>query len=198
MTNSVLNSHKDPHLNACINWTLDSSGLYCEGYFDGASRLVSDLKQNNMGIDSLVYPIAFLYRQYLELKLKYMIRDSRLLLGEKGSFPTHHKISDLWGTVNGNILKVIKNVDPNLANHIPKSELEMVQGLIDDFSEYDPDSMAFRYPTGKGGDKHLDGLKYVNLELLETKMLELKELLNKFDMAIDFLRDLQRDYQQFT
>jgi hypothetical protein len=189
----VLNSYTDPYLNACINWTLDSSGLYCEGYFDGASRLVSELKQNNMGIDSLVYPIAFLYRQYLELKLKYMIRDSRLLLGEQGSFPTHHNISALWCTVNGNILKIIKDVDPSLSNHIPKSELKAVKGLIDDFSEYDPDSMAFRYPTGKGGGKHLDGLKYVNLELLESQMLELKVLLDKFDMAIDYLRDLQRE-----
>ncbi|WP_375320597.1 hypothetical protein [Aliivibrio logei] len=126
--------------------------------------------------------------------MKYIIRDSRLLLGEKGKFPEHHKISDLWCTVNGNILKIIKEVDSSLGSHITKVELKQAKILIDDFAEYDPDSMAFRYPTGKSGNKHLDGLKYVNLERLESKMSELKLLLNKFDMAIDFLRDVQRDY----
>lgn len=189
LTNSIFRGGRYSHLNACMNWKYDSSDLYYNGYWEGATRLVNELKQNNKGIDLLVYPIVFLYRQYFELRLKYIIRDSRVLLGEEGTFPPNHNILSLWCVVNGNLLKITKSIDPDLSSHITKKDLKLVKTIIGDFAEVDPKSMAFRYPKSTTGDSHLNGLTYINMECLEIKMKELKVMLDKFDMAIESLID---------
>ena len=42
-----------------------------------------------------IYPIYNLYRQYLELRLKQIIREGGALLDEDPGFPRHHRINDL-------------------------------------------------------------------------------------------------------
>lgn len=55
--------------NACLNFSHDMSEIYISGYKSAGDILVEHVKQKKRNQDFLVYPIGFLYRQYLELRL---------------------------------------------------------------------------------------------------------------------------------
>ncbi|HMK50182.1 MAG TPA: hypothetical protein VK435_09020, partial [Thermodesulfovibrionales bacterium] len=62
--------------NACLNYMHDSWPAYIIGYKKAADILVRHIKQKRRSQDTLVYPIIFLYRQYLELAIKNLILKS--------------------------------------------------------------------------------------------------------------------------
>jgi len=182
---------KDWKANACLNWSLDSMGLYIEGYREAADKLAHDVVKTGTNQDTLVFPIAFLYRQYIELQLKHIIRESRIVVGENATFPEHHKINDLWDTANSLMTRIIKEHDQSIRNYITKSDVLTIKKIITEFVKVDPDSFAFRYPNDKKGNKNLDGIEYINLRKLHDQMEVLKEKLDKYYLCISLLRDFQ-------
>lgn len=76
--------------------------LYAAGFREAAHLLAKDAEK--VGVDLLVYPIVFNYRQYFELTLKRLyvecdvfdaISEGRRLEGR--SYPQHHRLDTLWG-----------------------------------------------------------------------------------------------------
>lgn len=191
MTNSLFSGDKDWQANACLNWTHDSLGLYIDGYWEAADKLVHDVVDSTSNQDILVFPISFLYRQYIELQLKHIIRESRIFLEEGDSFPEHHRIRDLWFTANELMSKIIKDHDETIKEYITKNDIEKIQKILTDFVKVDPDSFAFRYPKDKKGNKNLEGIQYINLRKLHDQMGILKEKLDKYYLAVSLLRDFQ-------
>lgn len=84
--------------NACLNYMPDSETLtlYADAYKYAGDLLVQCNKENHKIKDLLIYPIVFLYRQYIELRLKEIIRDGNQLLDIPEEFPKHHRIDELW------------------------------------------------------------------------------------------------------
>tara|TARA_R110002167_G_scaffold2284_1_gene11685 strand:+ start:1052 stop:1654 length:603 start_codon:yes stop_codon:yes gene_type:complete len=191
VTNSIFSGDKDWKANACLNWSHDSMGLYIEGYREAADKLVHDVVDTGANQDTLVFPIAFLYRQYIELQLKHIIRESRIVVGEKANFPEHHKIDALWDTANALMTKIIKEHDQSISDYITKSDVQTIKTIIAEFVKVDPESFSFRYPNDKEGNKNLDGIEYINLRKLHDHMGELKEKLDKYYLCISLLRDYQ-------
>ncbi|GAC19580.1 hypothetical protein [Paraglaciecola arctica] len=76
MTNSLFSSGEDWQSNACVNCSHDSIGLYIDGYRQAADTLAHKVVESSRDQDILVYPIVFLFRQYIELQLKRIIRES--------------------------------------------------------------------------------------------------------------------------
>ncbi len=74
-----------------INWN-----LYALGYKDAADILVQFVLKAPGQQDMLVYPIVFLYRQYIELRLKEIIKKGEALLSTFNDIPFGHNIYDLW------------------------------------------------------------------------------------------------------
>src|SRR5665811_2493141 len=72
-------SQEDWWNNACLNWCHDGWTLYATGYREAADLLVRHIEQRGVDQDMLVYPVLFLYRQYLELEIKDLIRQGRRL-----------------------------------------------------------------------------------------------------------------------
>ena len=70
----VFASDHDWHCNACLNWTDDALELYVIGYKHAADNLVAQIVNGDPYQDALVFPICFLYRQYIELRLKEIIK----------------------------------------------------------------------------------------------------------------------------
>ncbi|HEX4798523.1 MAG TPA: hypothetical protein VFV04_04490, partial [Burkholderiales bacterium] len=68
--------------------------FYINGYKDAADLLVTHVSEGDSR--KLGYPIAFLYRQHLELALKSLIRECRRALGWHEDFPKTHRIDELW------------------------------------------------------------------------------------------------------
>src|SRR6266478_1683118 len=50
-----------------------SFSVYAIGYKDAADALIERVLEKNFGADLQIYPIAFLYRHYLELRLKQLL-----------------------------------------------------------------------------------------------------------------------------
>jgi len=176
--------------NACLNYLSDHWDVYTEGYRQSADLLVDHIKETRSNQDLLVYPIIFLYRQYIELRLKILIRDGKELLDLPGGFPKHHKIDELWRECR----IILEKVWPEG----PEEDLIAVEECINQFSKKDPTSMAFRYPTDKNGNPHLSDVKYINLRNLSEVMARLAALLDgSSDGVSEFLsckREMESEY----
>jgi hypothetical protein len=162
--------------NACLNYLHDDWTLYSEGYKRAGDLLVEHMKESRSYQDFLVYPIVFLYRQYIELRLKELIRDGNQLIDNPKKFPKHHKIDELWKHCR----RILEKVWPEG----PAEDLDAVEECIHQFSEKDPTSMAFRYPTDKNGNRSLPSLSHINLRNLSEVMARISSLLDGTSMAI--------------
>ena len=71
----------------------------------------------------------------IELRLKRLIRDGKLLLENTGDFPPHHRIDQLWVQCRN----IIEEVWPKGST----KDLDAVEERIHQFAQTDPASMAF-------------------------------------------------------
>lgn len=193
MSNSLFTGSDDWKNNACLNWSLDTMPLYIDGYRKAADNLVHGVIESSQDQDVLVFPIAFLYRQYIELQLKYIIRESRIVLSTGNGFPEHHKINDLWNVANELMQDIIKNVDSTANTYITNKDIEQIGQIITNFVELDPDSFSFRYPKDKKGNKNLEGVTHINLRNLHEQIELLRVKLEKFDLVLALISDYQSD-----
>ncbi|MCT8869356.1 hypothetical protein [Shewanella xiamenensis] len=153
----LFTSQEDWWNNACVNWCHDRWGIYANGYKEAADILVNQVEIRAVGAyqDSLVYPVIFIYRQYLELAIKGLLQDAKRLQDIKGDMPKHHRIDQIWIECR-NLLSEIWQ-----GNSIKK--LDQITRLLKDFAKVDPTSEAFRYPHDKKGQPSLEGLTHINL-----------------------------------
>jgi len=146
---------QDWYNNAVLNGQRDNLSLYAVEYKRAGEILAEAVVESRRDHDSLVFPIVFVYRQYLELRLKQLIRDSRRLLGDSSGFPATHKIAELWNLCRPLLGQTGLNVGEQV--------LEAIEELIAEFAGADEDSYAFRYPTDKRSNPSLPDLRFVNL-----------------------------------
>jgi hypothetical protein len=142
--------------NACLNFTTDNWDLYCCGYRDAANMLAEQVLVTQSGQDTLVYPIIFLYRQYLELRLKILIRDGSDLLDRRAQIPVGHKIESLWSHARS----LLVEIEPDIVQGLG---LAPVESLLGEFAVLDPASTTFRYPLDRKGENPLAALQHLNL-----------------------------------
>ena len=120
LTSSILfMSSADWWHNACLNFMGIDINAYAVGYKRAADFLVERVSQERRHQDTLVYPIAFLYRQYLELRLKELIHNGNMLLDiplmEKN---LHHGIDKLWEQCRDILEKIHPNENTEGYNQI--------------------------------------------------------------------------------
>lgn len=183
---SIFCSDTDWQTNACLNWSHNPIELYTIGYKKAGDRLVELVLARVRDQDVLIYPIGFLYRQYIELRLKEIIREGRILLEEGSFFPKHHRIWDLWCTAKKISIKTFEN-----ENEPPN--FDYAEHVIREFSQIDPNSFAFRYPTTKKGDKTLEGVTHINIRRLAEHIEELSKDLEGISTGISIYREWQQE-----
>lgn len=84
---------EDWHNNAMLGWTPFRWDIYAAGYKDAADVLITALAAQKAPIDSVIYPLVFLYRQGLELKLKLILPLARSLVGGESINDQKHFLS---------------------------------------------------------------------------------------------------------
>jgi len=180
-------SASDWRNNARLDWSWDKWSLYTDGYKEAAGILVKQIEVGARGAvqDTLVYPIVFLYRQYLELAIKALLKDARRLQDIEKAFPTHHRIYDLWLDCRA----LLKEICPGDS----EKELDQITRLIKEFSSIDPDSFAFRYPEDKKGKPTIEGLTHLNLRVLRETMDGISNLLSGAHCQISTHLDYKAD-----
>jgi hypothetical protein len=187
----LFTSQEDWWNNACINWCHDGWNLYTSGYKEAADLLVQGVEQRSAGHDSLVYPVLFLYRQYLELQIKDLIRQGRRLQSISGEFPKHHHIGNLWEVCH----KLLSEISP----HDSVVELKEIARLIAEFSAVDPTSMAFRYPQDKDGNPSLPGMSHINLRNVREVIGKISIILTgasiQLSEYLSFKQEMEREFR---
>jgi hypothetical protein len=174
---NLFTSQDDWWNNACPNWFHNGWSIYSTGYKDAADILVDSVISEGQRNDTLVYPIVFLYRQYLELALKNLIRQCLVYRGEQGNIPKHHQIVKLWSEAQEQIALIF----PGEATE----ELDELGRLIGELSSVDPTSTAFRYPEEKDGMPTLQGMKNLNLRNLKGVLDKMCNLLYGVEAQVD-------------
>lgn len=149
------------------------------------------VEESSTNQDTFVYPVLFLYRQYLELQLKMMVRTLRHLHDIGKDFQKGHKIDVLWTEV----AELLRRAFPNES----RAELVETGRLIHEFANVDPLSTAFRYPVDTDGNPSLPGIKYINLRNVREVMAKISILLDgAYSMAYDALQyklEMERQFR---
>lgn len=109
--------------------------------------------------------MMFLYRHYVELHLKSLLRDAGELLDAPELIPPRHYLVTLWQRVR----ELLLEIDGRPAD----SWYLRVDQIIDDFDSADVSSYAFRYPVTTGGEPSLPTPLRVNAENVQRIVAEL-------------------------
>jgi len=157
-------------------------GKYAIDYQEAVNVLLDDKTWKR---DFTVFPIIFLYRHYIELKLKETILDSWEFLKISKPFPGEHDIYKLWTICRNCMIEIDKQVDPGFAQS--REYIEQITGTYDAlqadinrFAEIDPDSQHFRYPVDKYGNPIT-----IDNKLLAKLQRELPELVKRISYNLD-------------
>ncbi|MGO9085330.1 MAG: hypothetical protein ACLQBK_08900 [Candidatus Sulfotelmatobacter sp.] len=182
--------------NACLRQGDDYACR--EGYRRGAQILVEAVGEKERDQDFLVYPIFFLYRHYIELVLKEIIRRAPYLIGcgltaaEKKHLEDH-QLDLLWKDfkpLSAAITKVAGWSD------MPREDVEGIDDFIRQISEVDPRSYSLRYAHSKKGDPSLPkNLTHINLRHFGELMDRLADYLWGIDVGMSALEDMKHDYE---
>jgi len=173
--------------NACLNFCHDKWELYATGYKDAADILAQRVMETQRSADVLIYPIVFLYRHYLELRLKEIIVAGQELLDHPPDLKLIHGLDILWKSCP----KIFDEVWPGSS----KDELNAVEDCIMQFYKTDPQSMSFRYPATKDGQPTLPGLQHINIRNLQEVMGRISSLLEGGSTGISVYLDYKRSMQ---
>jgi hypothetical protein len=185
---------EDWWLNAVIDhWNKDLHS-YAEGYKQAAEILVERAIAASTGvripIDYLVFPIVFLYRQYIELRLKEIILLGNKLFDRPQGFPKIHEISKLWKSARA----ILEELKPKPSSE----ELDTVERCMDEFSRLDPESESFRYPVTKKGMKAFPQDQVViNLRQLREIMAKIASFLDAYSEGIGVLYEQKREIDDY-
>lgn len=94
--------------NAMLAWTHFPWDIYAAGYKDAADALVEVLVNRKAPLDSVIYPLVFLYRQGLELELKLILPLARHLAGKHVASDYRHGLMPLWQELK----LILQELDP--------------------------------------------------------------------------------------
>ncbi|MFC7356704.1 hypothetical protein ACFQO1_03320 [Jejudonia soesokkakensis] len=176
-----------------MNKSFQEFGNYADCYQTAALNLIDQSLADSKLRDYHIYPIIFLIRHYLELRLKELTQGLIFCKNQKRDFPKHHDIKLLWGEFKAEYAAIGQN--PNDA------QFQAADELIKEMSYFDPISMAFRYPVDKEGNK-TQKLEYVNLNNLKDSFIRISFLLDgvadligqNVEIVEDFVHGVYENY----
>ncbi len=149
----VFKSDGNPRTNAHFPW-LQILGLDCviADAFKGAADLVVDglaREKQPHHVDRYLMPVGYLYRHYLELKLKYIIDGGvaiKAIMVKDDELGTHN-LNDLWKKFTELVTATGMGNDP--------APMAATAQVVKDFHDHDKSGSAFRYARHKDTKKPL-------------------------------------------
>lgn len=186
-TRELFGPRDDSHHNACVNYQRDPLHAYARGYLTGAKALVDQVKRDRFQLDTMIFPIIFLYRHYIELKLKLIIREGTQLLDRPpvGLSDDAHKIGRLWSGAREIVEEVFDDGD--------QAPLDKVTDIISAFERDDPHATGFKYPEDKKGNRSIPEIRHINVAQFSEAMGEIETLIEGVADGIDFYLDMKQD-----
>ncbi len=178
----------DWYHHACINLRYFNWGWYATGYKYAGDVLVQHIIDTRNHRDTLVFPIVFNYRQYLEVRCKEIIILGKMLSDEVPEFPHKHNLRLLWDTCR----PIIAACEPSAS----ETDLEAIDEAIAQFCVVDPESYSFRYPVNLKGDLSIPAdLHVINLRQLRDGIDRLASFFDAVSMAFSAYLDSKAEIQ---
>jgi hypothetical protein len=163
---------------ACIGHFDQEWDAYAFGYKIAGDLIVKHMEYIDKNY--LVFPIVFLYRHYIELRLKDIIKNGYLLLNinkhNQIRYTEKHNIDTLWNET----IKLIRKALQQQAKHY----VDALDKLIKEFSKVDPGSYCSRYPVDTKGIPFKYDISYINLRNLSEVIEGMTNLLDEVSIGI--------------
>jgi hypothetical protein len=169
------------------HFSVTSAG-YCMGYKDSADTLIDEaIKSKNIRkLDTFIFPILFLYRQYLEwqmksIYLKYSEETKEIkqkIIGKCG-----HSLIKIWN--------IIRPIMENEASDKDRKTTKIVEKYIQQYHEFDTKSTKYRYPINQNLEEVHTEEQRINYNNLKERMNELQSF---FTGVVGHLESLE-DYK---
>jgi hypothetical protein len=143
---SILAVRRNGHGCACLRWAQGQWYGYEEGYRRAAHVLYEHIAATSTGMDTLVFPLIYLWRHAIELQLKKVIANGRRLRDVVPHIPKTHDLVRLWKLAQTEITALDEAVIP---------ETEVVDHVLDELQQLDPEATGFRHPEDNKGQPNL-------------------------------------------
>jgi len=168
---------------------------YIKGYKDSADTLVEfALSSKRIAIlDTYIFPILFLYRQFIELSLKSLYLEySEDSMADKIQTikQVGHNLQAMWKKVKPILMEASDLNDE-------KDTVKTVEGYILQYHRFDKGSFKFRYPIDKEHNPLLQGEERIDIVNLKECMTELDNFFGGADGKLDFLKDCKYEQEQY-
>jgi hypothetical protein len=180
--NDVLFADKlnsDTNQNATIKSGIKAFMLYSEGYKNASQKIWENYTGSAWEANTLVYPIIFLNRQFVELRLKEIISGLNFTVKHEYDFPKGHDLVILWN----NYLDILKTFSPSY--YPDPQDIKNIEKLINEFNCIDPLSFSFRYPVDKKPEMN-PSLKITGIDI-KTFIETMEKLYAFFDVQSDMV-----------
>lgn len=180
---ALFEADADIHQNAHLDRVRGSWWCYAGAYLQAAKLLLPQCKSFG-DRNTLSYPILFLYRHYVELTLKYIIRQGNGILAKPHPMPKRHDLPHLWNIC----VSIADELD---LRPILREEIRSITAHIEEFAAVDPFGDGFRFPDSDANTAPPHNIMSLpNLQAgMETLETNLKSVLGLVDARVDEVRE---------
>jgi len=170
-----------------LAWLSPSREAYIvsEGYVMAADLMVERIQSKPPGdIDFLIWPIVFCYRQAIELELKEALVVARRLTRSGKGFKAGHDLCKLWSALETELTGLSVVVER-------AEEISVLDSLIDEFHDKDPQSFHFRYTRDTEGRALRNEQERIQLTVLANGCRAIRNWLSGLIDWLGALEDAQ-------
>lgn len=187
-------NHYNPDRKAILNMmNEDSWCIYTAGFKRSVEILLESVK-STYEVNTVIFPILFLYRHYVELSLKETIGYGRYLDEQSKPLTGGHNLKNLWEEAR-------KYIEKHVFEVIKAEELDKIEILIHEIHSIDPSSEGSRYPFVKKKKEKGRHIPFplnacpIDLDELYAKTKEVFDFLEKATNYLAVAQDLEAEFR---